>query len=200
VEKAWELLSYVDQIHVWGVTCFRNFVIQHLKSWHAYGEECYENDAVSMGALRHTGRTVKDAITPFQGILLPLPKWTSYFTEEAKKKFKAISFAHRGEAFTRYWGRLSRPFSAFQYCGIDECYPGIHLTSKKMALEHFRDVHGMDSDELVLYERCWGGGALALEEHDETYRIYDSYIVQSGNRRLRVGSLRSGRPAKRRKT
>ncbi|KAL7759383.1 hypothetical protein ACKLNR_009473 [Fusarium oxysporum f. sp. zingiberi] len=42
--RAWELLSLIDQIHLWGVTVFRDFVIRHLKPWHEFGKRCYVND------------------------------------------------------------------------------------------------------------------------------------------------------------
>jgi hypothetical protein len=42
--KAWELLSLIDQIHLWGVTDHREFVIRYLKPWHEFVEECYARD------------------------------------------------------------------------------------------------------------------------------------------------------------
>ncbi|KAL5607182.1 hypothetical protein FOBRF1_007679 [Fusarium oxysporum] len=42
--RAWELLSLINQIHLWGVTVFRDFVIRHLKPWHEFGKRCYVND------------------------------------------------------------------------------------------------------------------------------------------------------------
>ncbi|KAE8415700.1 hypothetical protein BDV36DRAFT_285156 [Aspergillus pseudocaelatus] len=34
--KAWEFLSLVDQIHLWGVTDFRNSIINRLNDWHEF--------------------------------------------------------------------------------------------------------------------------------------------------------------------
>ncbi|KAB8214327.1 hypothetical protein BDV33DRAFT_196216 [Aspergillus novoparasiticus] len=36
LRKAWELLSFIDQIHLWGVTDFRNTIINRLNDWHEF--------------------------------------------------------------------------------------------------------------------------------------------------------------------
>ncbi|KAK0743853.1 hypothetical protein B0T18DRAFT_469430 [Schizothecium vesticola] len=83
--KAWELLSIVDQIHEWGVTAHRDFVIRHLKAWHEFGRRCYFHDASAMHYILcdgkdHDGRRV---------LRVDLPAWTQHLTTGARARFKA---------------------------------------------------------------------------------------------------------------
>lgn len=38
---AWELLNLIEQIHLWAITDFRAFVLDHLKPWHTFCEQNY---------------------------------------------------------------------------------------------------------------------------------------------------------------
>jgi hypothetical protein len=81
---AWELLSLVDQIHLWGVTDHRDFVIQHLKPWHEYAETCYARNADWTLADERLGRRI-DPETGLDRWVLPadiaqLPAWARHLT------------------------------------------------------------------------------------------------------------------------
>lgn len=83
---AWELLQIVDQIHIWGATDFRDFVIQHLRPWHELGKTCYVNDIDYINWLRHASAVTADGQV---GRKIPkkcgrLPGWTEHVTEDAR--------------------------------------------------------------------------------------------------------------------
>ncbi|OJJ78665.1 uncharacterized protein ASPGLDRAFT_1198086 [Aspergillus glaucus CBS 516.65] len=60
MRKAWELLSLVDQIHLWGVTYFRSSIIQCLKQWHEFSRMCYANDVMFLIRMLKTDRFMQD--------------------------------------------------------------------------------------------------------------------------------------------
>ena len=50
---AWELLSLIDQIHLWSITESRTFVLEHLRSWHTF---CKENCLLDWDSVYDSGR------------------------------------------------------------------------------------------------------------------------------------------------
>ena len=71
-EPAWQLLKLLDQIHLWAITDFRTFVIEHLRPWHKFCEDNYlldwdsQYDCPSEYKRRRTCNEDED---------LPLPSW-----------------------------------------------------------------------------------------------------------------------------
>jgi hypothetical protein len=159
--KAWELLSLVDQIHLWGVTDHRDHVIRHLKPWHKFAEKCYRRDVKQMLGFVDTGGT----FNPKTGLLswavpefcVKLPEWSRHLTNDfsARQKHLNQRAAYQlKEAFVRYQTSAEAhtddstksviPLGAVDYiCAIDKgC--GCHLKSWDAFLTHAHEVHGAD--------------------------------------------------------
>ncbi|ENH69415.1 hypothetical protein FOC1_g10011767 [Fusarium oxysporum f. sp. cubense race 1] len=88
--RAWELLSLIDQIHLWGVTVFRDFVIRHLKPWHEFGKRCYVNDidfttSSSDKRIRIFDESVRYW---FPRPCNELAEWTKHFPPETQLRFR----------------------------------------------------------------------------------------------------------------
>ncbi|KAK4243152.1 hypothetical protein C7999DRAFT_18457 [Corynascus novoguineensis] len=165
--KAWELISLIDQIHLWGVTDHRDFVIQHLKPWHEFAEKCYARDVNRMLGYVDTGGTF-DPKTGSHKWCIPkvcvrLPEWTRHLTNgfSARQKHLEERAAFQvKEAFVRYQNyakaradtraRNTVEVSAVGHvCAMDEeC--GYCLESWEEFFTHAREVHGAD-DHTVLF-------------------------------------------------
>ncbi|KAH8704609.1 hypothetical protein GQ44DRAFT_777889 [Phaeosphaeriaceae sp. PMI808] len=136
--RAWELLSLVDQIHEWGVTTFRDYVIRHLQSWHKYCRQLWIVDAIQMRAVLGKNSTTCGQFTTFG-----LPRWANGFgmdfRAELKQKagkllIKTLMEVQAGEpSITCVVGR----------CGIH----GYNLYSPEEFLKHFSSVHNGEIDE-----------------------------------------------------
>ena len=83
---AWELLTLVDQIHDWAVETFRNFVIQHLKSWHSYCDANYllDWDIDDPNSKKPQSKKRKREVHEDEDV--SLPKWCDYVDEPLRKK------------------------------------------------------------------------------------------------------------------
>ncbi|KJK63935.1 hypothetical protein P875_00064605 [Aspergillus parasiticus SU-1] len=105
--KAWELLSLVDQIHSWGVTEHRDFVIQHLKAWHNFGRMCYANDSKFLGEqwradpLKERCEEYGEAMLPLPVASLQLAGWVKNLTADAQDKLRHKAVFHFWEAYRR---------------------------------------------------------------------------------------------------
>ncbi|KAI5921306.1 hypothetical protein F4810DRAFT_375050 [Camillea tinctor] len=153
--KAWELLSFVDQIHLWGVTGHRDFVIQHLKEWHEFGRECYADDVHIMNQIPQVGKMVVGNTVQCMMPSFPLPKWTEYFTEEARDDFESRSLGHIYEAFLTFWGDPMHEFPGELHCQLDGCRPGVLLETPDEVVKHLREVHPGDGGEEEQAELAW---------------------------------------------
>lgn len=157
--KAWELISLIDQIHLWGVTDHRDFVIQHLKPWHAFAEECYARDVENtLGYVDTSG--CLDSKTESQQWTVPsmcvrLPEWTQHFTDAFSARQKHMNERaafHVKESFVKYQSdaeaRTEEPdgISAVGHvCSIVEGCE-YKLESWEDFLTHALEVHGADDD------------------------------------------------------
>ncbi|KAK4234590.1 hypothetical protein C8A03DRAFT_47120 [Achaetomium macrosporum] len=167
--KAWELISLIDQIHLWGVTDHREFVIRHLKPWHKFAEKCYAHDVGQMLGYVDTGGTF-DPKTGSHKWFVPqacvrLPEWTRHLTDDfsARRKHLISRAAFQmKEAFVRYQSsaeahadiRARNTEASFDgcVCGMDEeC--GYRLKSWEDLFTHTREVHGADDDTVLCYVR-----------------------------------------------
>lgn len=186
--KAWELLSIVDQIHLWGVTEFRNFVIQHLKAWHEFGKECYARDVDFMNIMPQAGKKVANGKVNFSLPSFPLPRWTEHFTTEARRNFKHRALGHLYEAFLTYWGAHAHfRFPDILDCALEGCSPGRRLATPEEAIAHLRDVHGSDVEDLASLSRHWGRQEWAEPPTELTSNSNSSSTTSSSvvNRRRR---------------
>lgn len=80
---AWELLTLVDQIHLWAVTEFRTFVLEHLRPWHTF---CDQNYLLDWDSIYDTSAERKRKRKYSEDCDLPLPSWTNLLTELARRK------------------------------------------------------------------------------------------------------------------
>lgn len=158
--KAWELLSLLDQIHMWAKTDFRNFVIEHLEAWHEFAEKCYINDVAYTLQMEtkltwtREGRIV-GKIPP--SCLIP-PEWARHTSRRTRRKLKKNTALFLADTYLglvaddRVDGRRIR--NAWS-CNLDGCRastapgPGYPLTSFEEAVVHFLEIHGQTDIEIL---------------------------------------------------
>ncbi|KAJ5167275.1 uncharacterized protein N7482_006056 [Penicillium canariense] len=171
--KAWELLSLVDQIHSWGVTDHRDFVIRHLKAWHAFGRLCYISDAEFLahkmavdGFTAEFQKLIEEygkPVVPMHSTSLHLAGWAKYFTGDIQDRLRERAVFHFKEAVRQYAGTNKDDGPVFFHCVKGQCgpveSPGYPLKDKEEYLTHRREVHG-DNDTTIANLEC------ALEELD----------------------------------
>ncbi|KAF1970805.1 hypothetical protein BU23DRAFT_368284, partial [Bimuria novae-zelandiae CBS 107.79] len=133
--SAWELLHLVDQIHEWGVTTFRRYVIRHLHAWHSFGRAVWAKDA---SVLRFT--LGKDFATCGMTVAFKAPAWAESFGED----FKATLQEKSAKLLTKICIE-EQPGEAFFRCQVGRCrtenYPGYALFSPEEAIRHYAKVH-----------------------------------------------------------
>lgn len=173
---AWELLSLVDQIHLWGVTHHREFVIRHLKPWHEFAEKCYARDVSQMLGDVDTGGTFDPkAGTHMWSVpqdCVRLPEWTRHLTGDFSARRKHINFRagfQVKEAFVRYQSsaearadiRARKKMEGYFdgcVCGMDEeCR--YRLKSLEDFNTHTREVHGAGDGTVLSYLRTNPGAS-----------------------------------------
>ncbi len=122
--SAWELLSLVDQIHLWAITEFRTFVTKHLKSWHMF---CDENYLLDWKSVYDVKPELKHARGAEDGTGLPLPGWAKLLNESAQQKVQARaqkSLAEANEKRRRQKGKGKEKSDCkiLWQCKVDECW------------------------------------------------------------------------------
>ncbi|KAE8361904.1 hypothetical protein BDV27DRAFT_147442 [Aspergillus caelatus] len=165
--KAWEFLSLVDQIHLWGVTDFRNSIINRLNDWHEFRGGCYANDVACMFREVGTDRLTHDGKV-YRGMpeaCLQLADWAKHLSEEARSKLRERVISHFQQAHQRDLPDLTDNWPAAITCLLDDCgpvgTPGYPIQSKKEMAAHYREVHGEDDEVIADLERLW-------DEREET--------------------------------
>src|ERR1700760_3247007 len=83
--NAFELLSLLDQIHLWSITAYRTFVIDHLRAWHA---ACEQNYYLEWDTIYDLGDNKKRARVLEAGTDLALPNWADYLSDPQKQKLQ----------------------------------------------------------------------------------------------------------------
>jgi hypothetical protein len=163
-QKAWELLSMVDQIHEWGVTDFRDFVIQHLKRWHEFCKKCYDSDVDFTYRIPCSGPVDvnNQTVYMFPESLLRLAEWAKHLSEEHRKKLRLQLAFHLKEAMINY-GADGGGYVPFICCGLGECGDGLAeggypLDSLEELLAHMREIHGESDADLTELARAWEQG------------------------------------------
>jgi hypothetical protein len=141
-QKAWELLSIIDQIHMWGVTDFREFVIRHLKPWHEFCKKCYVFDVCSMEVCPEDGIT-----SAHQKLQPTLPAWARHFSHDAQAKLRTRA----DELIWKYvleYSTGTRDTEAIYHhimgCLEEGCapFPGYPISSPEEAVAHHIQFHG----------------------------------------------------------
>ncbi|KAK6832344.1 hypothetical protein RU639_004121 [Aspergillus parasiticus] len=161
LRKAWELLSLVDQIHLWGVTDFRNSIINRLNDWHEFGRRCYANDVDFMFRNVGADRFTRDG-KEYRGIpeaCLQLADWAKHLSEEARGKLRERVISYFHQACPRDLPDLTDNWPAAIACLLDDCgpvgNPGYPIQCKEEMAAHYREVHGEDDDVIADLERLW---------------------------------------------
>ena len=167
MRKAWELLSLVDQIHLWGVTDFRSSIIQCLKQWHEISRMCYANDVMFLIRMLKTYRFMQDGK---EYLLLPkaslqLADWVGHVTEEAHEKLQKRAMFHFQESYRRDFPALSHSWPASISFLLEDCgpegNPGYLLLSKEEMVAHYHEIHGQNDEQTASLKRYWD-----MEESD----------------------------------
>ncbi|KAF4429436.1 light induced alcohol dehydrogenase Bli-4 [Fusarium acutatum] len=151
--RAWELLSLIDQIHLWGVTVFRDFVIRHLKPWHEFAKRCYVNDidfttASSDKRIRIFDESVRYW---FPRPCNELAEWTRHFPPETQLRFRDALGHFLFQANASYCPETrgkSDSFTSLFNCIIGTCSKthlvGYPLGSLEEVHAHLYDFHGVE--------------------------------------------------------
>jgi hypothetical protein len=166
---AWELLSLVDQIHLWAITEFRAFILEHLRPWHKFSEENYLLD---WDSVYDTSRQRKRKRTCSDGEDLLLPSWTNHLSETVRQRVQLRAKKSLTKALEEH--RLRKGKSKIQddpriVCMIGECSRSqeARFGSDEAWLDHIRCHHDYPERELVQIKLCLDQGALAAAEEDD---------------------------------
>ncbi|KAH1524301.1 hypothetical protein KXX29_003248 [Aspergillus fumigatus] len=194
IRKAWELLSLVDQIHLWGATDFRNSIIQYLKPWHEFSRRAYANDVEFVVSKVRTPKIMRDGkeYICIPAACLQLPDWANRLSEEIRGKLlERVSF-HFYEAYQRDRSALSDQWPCVIRCLFEDCgppgTPGYPILSEEEMLEHYREIHGKDDEAIADLKRLCG----------ETEAIDNNIDPLQVRKRKRSGSGEPGPCTKRR--
>lgn len=194
IRKAWELLSLVDQIHLWGATDFRNSIIQYLKPWHEFSRRAYANDVEFVVSKVRTPKVMRDGkeYICIAAACLQLPDWANRLSEEIRGKLlERVSF-HFYEAYQRDRSALSDQWPCVIRCLFEDCgppgTPGYPILSEEEMLEHYREIHGKDDEAIADLKRLCG----------ETEAIDNNIDPLQVRKRKRSGSREPGPCTKRR--
>lgn len=169
MRKAWELLSLVDQIHLWGVTDFRSSITQYLKQWHEFSRMCYANDVMFLIKMLKTDRFTQDGkeYLSIPKASLQLADWVEHVTEETREKLQKRAMFHFRESYQREFPASGHSWPEMVCCVLGDCcpvgHPGYPLLSKEEMIAHYREIHGRDDDLIASFERC-----LDMEESDNS--------------------------------
>lgn len=160
--SAWELLSFVDQIHLWGVTIFRDFVMRHLRSWHDFAKKCYINDVDFMVHMSlKAGRILEhgEPILRLHESCLVLPEWTKHFPDDIRLKLKERLAYHLQETWATFREVRTKEFPSLMCCAMDDCGslhdPGYPLATTDEYIMHLREVHGADDADVTEALQAW---------------------------------------------
>jgi hypothetical protein len=206
--SAWELLSFIDQIHQWGVTDFRDFVLRHLRPWNNFAKKCYLNDIAFTQSLPNTGKVMEDGkpklVVPTS--CLALPEWTKHFTRKARERFKDKIANHLYETWVTYREVRTKEFPSLKACGMDKCstlrgtsYP---LASVDELIIHLREFHGLDDERMAKCVQIWEEtdphplSARRIEMNNDA----GNSTLEQARKRGSTGETNEKRASKRRRT
>lgn len=154
--SAWELLSLCDQIHLWAITDFRTFVLEHLKPWHKF---CDDNYILDWKSVYDISQEPKWTRTCSEAEDLPLPRWTDLLSKPARHKVQERakkSLAKALEKHRHHKGKGRCQDNSSWRCLVDECSkPSETLyTSDQAWLDHLRSVHHYPESDMKKIYLC----------------------------------------------
>lgn len=178
----------MDQIHEWGVTTFRRYVIRHLHAWHSFGRAVWAHDA---SVLRFT--LGKDFATCGMTIAFEAPGWVESFGAD----FKATLQQKSAKLLTKICIE-EQPGEPFFRCQIGRCgtenYPGYALFSPEEAIRHHAKVHnGVISEDFVskvheFHRRITSSVEeefIASHSEENMKRVLEEYANKEPSKRMR---------------
>jgi hypothetical protein len=160
---AWELLSLVDQIHLWATTEFRTFVTEHLKPWHKFCDDNYLVDWKSVYDVKPEFKWMRDCS---ESTDLPLPSLVKLLNDPIKRKVEARaqkSLSEEREKHHHRKGKRRREIESYWHCEVDQCSASQETYGSEAFLDRLRDLHHCPEDHLPQIRRC-------LDEGDEIER------------------------------
>ena len=142
LRNAWRLLSLIDQIHEWGVTKHRAFVIRHLTGWHRYCQQSYAHDVNALLSFEphQWPKSLLQEIWTSPDWVKSLPRNRGKQKTQMQRRLKEILDAARvNQAQIE-----RREYTSQVICQAGRCgkgtYPGFPV-SKADATKHVRDFH-----------------------------------------------------------
>jgi hypothetical protein len=87
-ETADQLLDLIDQIHLWAITDYRTFILEHLRPWHKL---CQDNYLLEWDSIYDTGEDKKKRRTNSATEDLNAPAWVSDMNEQSRRKFQSLA-------------------------------------------------------------------------------------------------------------
>jgi hypothetical protein len=160
---AWELLSLVNQIHLWAITEFRTFVTEHLKPWHKF---CDDNYLLDWKSVYDVEPELKRMRTCSDGTDLLLPCWAKLLNDLIQRKVQARVQKSLAEALEKHHHRKGKGRCETEsgwHCGVGQCPTSQETYTSEAFLGHLRDLHHYPEDCLTQIKRC-------LDEWDEIER------------------------------
>jgi hypothetical protein len=151
-EKAFELLSLLDQIHMWAITEHRSFILDHLRAWH---KNCDKNLLLEWDSRFDLGDDKKRRRALNEAGELNLPKWVSYFSEPNQRNIQSRARRCLKQVLAEEH-QLKKKFdgdSITLACEADDCSHQM-VPSLPVIVHHYRAVHHMSERELAEI-RAW---------------------------------------------
>jgi hypothetical protein len=151
---AWELLSLVDQIHLWAITDFRTFVTEHLKPWHKF---CDDNYLLDWKSVYNVKPELKQMRTLSAGTDLPLPSWVKLLKDPIQRKIQERAQNSLAEVLEKCHrkGKGRCEIESGWQCWVDQCSTSEETYTRKSFLDHLRDLHHWPENRMAQIKRCF---------------------------------------------
>jgi hypothetical protein len=153
---AWELLLLIEQIHLWAITEYRSFVLEHLRPWHKF---CEENYLLDWDSVYDTGRQLKRKRTLNEGEDLLLPSWVNHLSESNRQKQQlrakeSLARALMADLLRKGKGKCVNESGWF--CAMGDCFRSQNASfdSNEAFLDHIRACHSVPERSLIKMKRC----------------------------------------------
>lgn len=156
---AWELLTLVDQTHLWAVTEFRTFVIEHLRPWHYF---CENNYLLDWDSIHDAGPQRKRKRTLSNDHPLLLPGWTDLLGKPAGLRIQERTSGSLERATKQHQLRKGKakcseesdPGNGDWSCMMGDCRSvEPEVGSSEALLNHMRCVHNLPKWDLSSMRR-----------------------------------------------
>lgn len=177
-EKAYQLLDLIDQIHLWAITDYRTFILEHLRPWHKL---CQDNYLLKWDSIYDTGEEQKRKRTNSETEDLNAPAWVRDLNEQSRRKFQSLAKLSLENALNEDRIIKGKAMSQYQaenawFCVMDGCTTS-PLNSDAEFLNHLTLSHDMDARSLA----------------NITRDLKKDYIMEGIRARQKQGIMATGR-------